>query len=42
MRTWGIWQILQCMGMILVIMLGNVFGGKLMRMVLVDWQEKDA
>lgn len=36
------WQILQCMGMILVIMLGNVFGGKLMRMVLVDWQEKDA
>lgn len=34
--------ILQCMGMILVIMLGNVFGGKLMRMVLVDWQEKDA
>lgn len=34
------WQILQCMGMILVIMLGNVFGGKLMRMVLVDWQEK--
>lgn len=36
------WQILQCMGMILVIMLGNVFGGKLMRMVLVDWQEKEA
>lgn len=36
------WQILQCMGMILVIMLGNVFGSKLMRMVLVDWQEKDA
>lgn len=36
------WQILQCMGMILVIMLGNVFGGKLMRMVLVDWQGKDA
>ena len=36
------WQILQCMGMILVIMLGNVFGGKLMRMVLVDCQEKDA
>lgn len=33
------WQILQCMGMILVIMLGNVFGGKLMRMMLVDWQE---
>lgn len=30
------------MGMILVIMLGNVFGGKLMRMVLVDWQGKDA
>ena len=36
------WQILQCMGMILVIMLGNVFGGKLMRMVLVDWQEEGA
>lgn len=34
-------QFLQCMGMILIIMLGNVLGGKLMRMVLVDWQEKD-
>lgn len=34
-------RIVQCMGMILIIMLGNVLGGKLMRMVLVDWQEKD-
>lgn len=34
-------RVIQCMGMILVIMLGNVIGGKLMRMMLVDWQERD-
>ncbi len=35
-------QLLSCFGMILIIMLGNVAGGKLTRMLLIDWQGKDA
>jgi len=35
----GAMEILQCLGLILVVVIGNIIGGKLARYVLVDWQK---